>query len=153
MDKIENKFLNKLIFGKYKINKKIGISSNSIIFSGKNINNQELVALKIQKKCRFFSNEDIEKEAYYLLQLKGYGIPKIISFGHFEKYNILIEELLGKSLEDLFKQIKNKEKNIKLKDMIMAGIQLIDRIEYIHSKNILHLDIKPTNFLVGYKDL
>ena len=42
MDKIENKFLNKLIFGKYKINKRIGIGSHSIIFSGININNQEL---------------------------------------------------------------------------------------------------------------
>ena len=151
MDKIENKFLNKLIFGKYKINKRIGIGSHSIIFSGININNQELVALKVQKKY-IFLNEDIEKETYYLLQLKGYGIPKIKSFGYFGKYNILIEELLGKSLEELFKQNKNKEKSIILKDMIMAGIQLIDRIEYIHSKNILHLDIKPTNFLVGYKD-
>ena len=150
MDKTENRFLNKLIFGKYKINKRIGKGSNSIIFSGININNQELVALKIQEKSLL--NENIEKEAYYLLQLKGYGIPKIISFGYFGKYNILIEELLGKSLEDLFKQNKNKEKSIILKDMIMTGIQLIDRIEYIHSKNILHLDIKPNNFLVGYKD-
>lgn len=152
MDKIENKFLNKLIFGKYKINKKIGIGTNSIIFSGTNINNQELVAIKIQEKCLAYLNENIEKEAYYLLELKGYGIPKIISFGHSGKYNILIEELLGKSLEYLFKLNKNKEPNIKLKDMIITGIQLIDRIEYIHSKNLLHLDIKPSNFLVGYKD-
>ena len=151
MDKNENKFLNKLIFGKYKIIKRIGIGSNSIIFSGINIKKQELVALKIQEKNGFL-NEDIEKEAYYLLQLKGYGIPKMISFGYFGKYSILIEELLGESLEILFKQNKNKEKNIKLKDMAMTGIQLIDRIEYIHSMNILHLDIKPSNFLVGYKN-
>jgi len=151
MDKIENKFLNKLIFGKYKINKKIGIGAQSIIFSGININNKELVALKIQKKS-FFINENFEKEAYYLFQLKGYGIPRIISFGHFGEYNVLIEELLGESLEDLFEKNKKKEKVIILKDMLMTGIQLIDRIEYIHSNNIVHLDIKPSNFVVGYKD-
>jgi len=151
MDKIENKFLNKLIFGKYKIKKKIGIGAHSIIFSGININKKELIALKIQEK-KVYINENIEKEAYYLLQLKGYGIPRIISFGLIGKYNILIEELLGESLEDLFKKNKNKEKVIILKDMLMTGIQLIDRIEYIHSNNIVHLDIKPSNFLVGYKD-
>ena len=151
MDKIGNNLLKKLIFGKYKINKKIGIGSHSIIFSGININNKELVALKIQKKG-FIINENIEKEAYYLLQLKGYGVPRIISFGHIGKYNVLIEELLGESLEDLFKKNKNKEKVIILKDMLMTGIQLIDRIEYIHSNNIVHLDIKPSNFVVGYKD-
>jgi len=151
MDKIENKFLNKLIFGKYKINKKIGIGAQSIIFSGININNKELVALKFQKKS-FFINENIEKEAYYLFQLKGFGVPKIISFGHFGEYNVLIEELLGESLEELFEKNKKKEKVIILKDMLMAGIQLIDRIEYIHSNNIVHLDIKPSNFVVGYKD-
>ena len=59
---------------------------------------------------------------------------------------------MGESLEIIFKQNKNKEKNIILKDMVMTGIQLIDRIEYIHSMNLLHLDIKPSNFLAGYKN-
>jgi serine/threonine protein kinase len=31
----------------------------------------------------------------------------------------------------------------------MVAIQIIDRIQFIHSKNIVHQDIKPENFLVG----
>ena len=28
----------------------------------------------------------------------------------------------------------------------------MERIEYIHNKNIIHLDIKPANFVVGNPD-
>ncbi len=31
----------------------------------------------------------------------------------------------------------------------MCGIQMIDRLEWIHSKNIVHRDIKPDNFVMG----
>ena len=143
-------FSNKIIFGKYKIFKRIGIGIYSNVFSGIIINNLEQIAFKIQEKRELFGQ--LEKEAFFLLHLKGVGIPKIISYGFSGNYRVLIEELLGKTLEQLFQENKNKSKIIRLKDMLMAAIQIIDRFEFIHSKDIIHLDIKPNNFLVGNPD-
>jgi len=60
--------------------------------------------------------------------------------------NILVMELLGQSLENLF-QAQNK--SFSIKTACMLGIQMIDRIEYIHSRKIIHRDIKPDNFVIG----
>ena len=58
-------------------------------------------------------------------------------------------ELLGQSLEDLF-QAQNK--SFSIKTACMLGIQMIDRIEYVHSRKIIHRDIKPDNFVIGRND-
>ena len=55
-------------------------------------------------------------------------------------------ELLGSSLEDIFQK---QQKKFSIKTVCMVGIQILDRLEFIHNKNIIHRDIKPDNFVLG----
>jgi len=67
-------------------------------------------------------------------------------FGVFNEYNVLVMELLGKSLEDLF--YKNCKK-FSLKTVLLLAEQMISLIEFIHGKKYLHRDVKPDNFMMG----
>ena len=140
----------KLLFNKYRIERIIYRTSQCLIYEGINIKNNESVAIKCGKRTEIINF--LESEAYFLTYLKGFGIPKIISYGISGLYNILIEELLGLSIDSIWKLKKRANKRELLKDICMIAIQAIDRLEYIHSKNVIHRDIKPHNFLIGRKD-
>ena len=142
-------FKNKLIFKKYKVKNFKQLSNLCWTFQGVKIKDNEPIFIKIEKRNLLY--KFIECEAYCLINLKGFGIPKIISYGKVGIYNILIEELLGKSLYELWKLGKKNEKS-NLKNVCMVALQILDRLEYIHSKNYIHRDIKSQNFVNGRKD-
>ena len=136
-----------LIFGKYKLTKIIGSGSFGFVYKGINIIDKKGVAVKVEKKDLGLNL--LEKESYYLYNLKGIGVPEVVSYGFSGKYNILVQTLLGESLGKIF--YKNNY-HFPLKDICMFSIQILDRIEYVHSKYIIHRDIKPENFLIGDPD-
>ena len=144
-------FIHKIIFKKFEIKKVISKSIFSSVYEGRNIINNKPVALKIVKND---SLKLLEFEAYLLINLKGFGIPEVMSYGRNGSYNILIEELLGQNIDSLWEKFGYKEdplikKNKTLKDICMIAIQGLDRLKYIHNKNIIHCNIKPKKFIIG----
>ena len=95
----------KIIFGKYKCLKKLGKGSFSLVCKGQNILTGENVAIKIEEQKN--KGNTLEEEAYILFYLKGPGIPEVKSFGISGQYKILVETLLGDTLEEIFTKKKN----------------------------------------------
>ncbi|CAK8560354.1 unnamed protein product [Lathyrus sativus] len=133
------------IGNKFRLGRKIGSGSFGEIYLGTNIQTNEEVAVKLENAKTKHPQLLYESKLYKLLQ-GGTGIPNAKWSGVEGEYNVLVMDLLGPSLEDLFNFCNRK---LSLKTVLMLADQMINRVEFIHTKSFLHRDIKPDNFLMG----
>ncbi|CAG2162266.1 unnamed protein product [Oppiella nova] len=134
---------------RYLVGRYLAGGSFGRLYTGKNIQTGEEVAIKMER-------QDIEKKQltfefrfFKILKAEGAqhkGIPRIYYFGPVGVWNALVMDLLGPSLEKVHDRCGTK---FSLKTTIQLMIQLFDVIEYFHGKGLIYRDTKPENFLFG----
>ena len=137
--------LDQTFFNKYHCIKRLGQGSFGQIYEAKYKN--EKFALKFENRNKNYNL--LQNEAAIMNYLKGPNIPLVKSYGFTSCYNILVMQLLGKSLEDLLIE----KKFFSMKTVCMLGYQMVNILEFIHEKHILHRDVKPENFVMGLDEL
>ncbi|CAD8129731.1 unnamed protein product [Paramecium sonneborni] len=130
---------------KYYVLSMIGQGQAHQVFKAQHNLSQTVYAIKMEK---YPMSGQIESEIKVLKELNEIeGIPKLIHHGITpEKKSYLILPLLHCSLRDLV-----ISKQISLSCTLTIGLSLLDTLQQMHRKSILHLDIKPENIMISQK--
>jgi serine/threonine protein kinase len=134
-----------VVGGHYRLKRRIGSGSFGEIWSAENTRSHRRVAVKLESVRSRVPQLSYEAKLYSIFA-GGTGIPRLHWMGTEQAYNVMVIDLLGKSLEDLFVACHHR---FSLKTVLMLADQMLSCVEYIHNKNFLHRDIKPDNFVMG----
>ncbi|ETS78914.1 hypothetical protein PFICI_08767 [Pestalotiopsis fici W106-1] len=130
----------------FRIGRKIGGSSlDSAVYYGTNILSGAEVAIKLETDTTRLRKLHREAPVYKTLA-GGVGVPHVHWSGTELDRTALVLDMLGPSLEDLLQFCNGK---FSLKTTLLLTDQLLSRLEYIHSKSIIHRNISPEVCLMG----
>lgn len=146
----DNKIM-KIIGNKYRLIRKIGNGSfGEVYLTVDKEGNQYACKVEAKHKNNVKSRLRDEYNIYKRFASKKFEcVPTIYSYIETEDYNLLIMQLLGKSLDAIFEENDNK---LDLGTVMKLGITIISHLEKIHRTGIIHRDIKPNNFMFGIGD-
>lgn len=150
MDKTNKNKTDILVKDKYNLLVELGKGSFGEVYLIEDRKTHNKYAMKIETRSTKSRLKE-EFKIYIKLMKNGVnrGIPKIINFFEASNYDIMVMELLGDSLDQLF--IKHN-KQFDIGTVLKLGIDMVNLMDSIHSAGFIHRDIKPNNFMIGHNN-
>ncbi len=124
---------------------RIGHGSFGSIYLGREQGSGVRVAVKVEAAHSAHPQLHYEYKVCRLFD-KCPGFPRVHWYGKEGGRSVMVMELLGPSLEELF--VKSGHR-LQLCTVLALAEQILKRIETMHSRGFVHRDVKPENFLMG----
>lgn len=129
------------ITGRYEIIDQIREGGMGEVFLGIDTFTGMVVAIKVSKADDPRNIERFKRESEILKQLEHKNIVKFFDAGQWnDSQYIVMDYIAGK-------QIGSEQ--IEAKALIRQLIEVADALSYLHSKGVVHRDVKPSNILVS----
>lgn len=138
----------KLFRGNYRVKSKLGRDGQSDVFLIHSMGDISApLALKVIRDDEFDDIDALEG-ARILQRIQGHpGLPRIYQAAHDGNDIYIIREYLKGASLDAYKS-HSPMSPLECKMFNMWMVQIADALEYMHSKGIVHCDIKPGNMIV-----
>lgn len=76
----------------------------------------------------------------------GVGIPCLRYFGSYKRCSVMIMDDWGFSLDEIFDK---SGRHFSMQTLLLLASQLLSRLQFLHSRNIVHGNLCPRSFAVG----
>lgn len=129
--------------GKFRLIEQINQGAHAEIWKAINILDNSFYAVKIERDRK--KKDQTVREAKVYDALKGTpGFCKVWWYGFEGKDSVIVLDLMAKSVEDMVRDVKA----LPLEFVAKVAVDMIDKISFLHSRNIIHRDIKPDDIMV-----
>ncbi|KAI0317508.1 kinase-like domain-containing protein [Amylostereum chailletii] len=134
--------------GNYELGPVLGSGVSGSTFRAQHVITGQIVALKMQPENISYPTNCHERTIYPLLQ-GGKGMPTLWASGVLDGWDYLAIDLLGSSLDSLYR--RNGKAPMDMRSVLSIAVQVISRLQFMHSRGVLHRDVQLGNTTVGLR--
>lgn len=134
--------------GRYTLLRQLGQGAFGCVMLARSKTTGRELAVKLERADAQYPQLLNETRALMLLndRLPEGHVPTVIAYGRIDNYLYMVMDLLGDNVANLQSRCGGR---FSLRTVILLALQLLDRVQMVHSAGIVHRDIKPDNFMLS----
>ena len=145
-----NQLIGSNLGNRYEIIEILGTGGMAVVYKGKDLVLNRMVAIKVLKQ-EFSTDEEFvrkfQKESQAAASLSHPNIVNVFDVGYNENVHYIVMEIVnGNTLRDY---LNNMQGFMKEEAIINIGLQIASALSQAHQNDIVHRDIKSQNILIN----